>query len=101
MAKRFLKVFKKSLPKKTKKIPKKQKIQNKNQKKKNSKKEKKALPSFFPPEDSTSFNILNDFPEDSNESQELNFPKDLNVSEPKKKANKMKILFQKSSWDKS
>ena len=93
MAKRFLKVFKKSLPKKSKKIPKKQKIQYKKLKKKNSKKEKKALPSFFPPADSTSFSLLNDFPEDSNESQELNFPNDLNILEPKEKSEQKENSF--------
>ena len=90
MTKRFRKVFKKRTPKKSKKNS---KNQNKKTKKK-SKKEKRAPPSFFLLEDSFSnFNNLNELLKDSNESQEINIPNDLNILEPVKKNEQIKNSF--------
>ena len=98
MSKRlFRKVSKKSTKKKQKKFKKLKtnKINKiKNKKKIKQKKEKKAQPSFFLQKDSIHyFDNTNYLLQDSNESQEINFPNDLNILEPTEKKEQNKNSF--------
>ncbi len=94
MSKRlFRKVSKKSTKKKQKKF-KKLKTNKINKMKNKQKKEKKAQPSFFLQEDSIHyFDNTNDLLQDSNESQEINYPNDLNILEPTEKKEQNKNSF--------
>ena len=95
MSKRlFRKVSKKSTKKKQKKFKKLKTNKIKNKKKIKQKKEKKAQPSFFLQKDSIHyFDNTNDLLQDSNESQEINYPNDLNVLEPTEKKEQNKNSF--------
>ena len=90
----FRKVSKKSTKKKQKKFKKLKTNKIKNKKKIKQKKEKKAQPSFFLQKDSIHyFDKTNDLLQDSNESQEINYPNDLNVLEPTEKKEQNKNSF--------
>ena len=95
MSKRlFRKVSKKSTKKKQKKFKKLKTNKIKNKQKIKQKKEKKAQPSFFLQKDSIHyFDNTNDLLQDSNESQEINYPNDLNVLEPTEKKEQNKNSF--------
>ena len=95
MSKRlFRKVSKKSTKKKQKKFKKLKTNKIKNKKKIKQKKEKKAQPSFFLQKDSIHyFDNTNYLLQDSNESQEINFPNDLNILEPTEKKEQNENAF--------
>ena len=95
MSKRlFRKVFKKSTKKKQKKFKKFKTNKIKNKKKIKQKKENKAQPSFFLQEDSIhNFDNTNDLLQDSNESQEINYPNDLNILDPTERKEQDKNSF--------
>ena len=96
MSKRlFRKVSKKSTKKKQKKFKKlKTNKINKIKNKKKIKQKKEKKPSFFLQKDSIHyFDNTNDLLQDSNESQEINYPNDLNVLEPTEKKEQNKNSF--------
>ena len=96
MSKRlFRKVSKKSTKKKQKKFKKlKTNKINKIKNKKKIKQKKEKKPSFFLQKDSIHyFDNTNYLLQDSNESQEINFPNDLNILEPTEKKEQNKNSF--------
>ena len=96
MSKRlFRKVSKKSTKKKQKKFKKlKTNKINKIKNKKKIKQKKEKKPSFFLQKDSIHyFDNTNDLLQDSNESQEINFPNDLNILEPTEKKEQNENAF--------